>query len=85
MGKNGGVIVDQNVWHHVPAPSVRAVDTPGAGDAFRGALAVALVDGHDLGAAVAGAVRVGAAATLRPGAQPSMPTRADVDQLLAGR
>ena len=39
-------------------PPVAAVDTAGAGDAFHGALAVALATGQDLPVALASAVRV---------------------------
>ena len=42
----------------------------------------ALVGGADLVGATEWAVRVGAAATLRHGAQPSLPTRADIEHLL---
>jgi len=43
---------------HLPVPSVTAVDTAGAGDAFHGALAVALGGGHDLVPALRYAVTV---------------------------
>jgi ribokinase len=66
----------------VPAPAVVPVDTTAAGDAFCGALADALCRGLGLEAAARWAVRVGAAATLTPGAQPSLPTPADVERLL---
>ena len=82
LGARGALVVDETGSSHVPAPPVTAVDTTGAGDAFRAALAVGFVRGLDLGAAVDRAVRVGAAATLRPGAQPSMPTERDVDELV---
>ena len=58
----------------VPSPVVRAVDTTGAGDAFTGALAWRLGAGDDLETAVRLAVRVGAAAVTRTGAQQSFPT-----------
>ena len=66
----------------MPAPAVVPVDTTAAGDAFCGALADALADGADLVGAARWAVRVGAAATLRPGAQPSLPARDEVNRLL---
>ncbi|MFD8026868.1 PfkB family carbohydrate kinase, partial [Streptomyces lavendulae] len=62
----------------VPAPRVRAVDTTGAGDTFVGALAVALGEGRPMPEALAWATRAAALAVQRPGAQPSMPTRADL-------
>ena len=67
----------------IPAPTVRAVDTTGAGDAFTGALAAALSRGEDLATAARFAARVGAFAVQAAGAQPSYPTL--VDELPAVR
>jgi ribokinase len=64
-------------------PEVRAVDTVGAGDAFTAALTVALVEGREPAAALRFACAAGAAAATRAGAQPSLPTRAEVDALLS--
>ena len=66
---------------HVPAPAVRAVDTTGAGDAFTGALALELARGASLDAATHVAVRAGAYAVQRIGAQASLPTH---EQLARG-
>jgi len=63
---------------HFEAPEVDVVDTTAAGDAFVGALAVSLLDGS-LEAAVSAAVVAGALATTRPGAQDSLPTRAELE------
>jgi ribokinase len=63
-------------------PHVRVVDTVGAGDTFFAALACALIEGLDETAALTFAVTAGAAACTRPGAQPSLPLRADVEALL---
>ncbi len=82
LGAAGAMVVTGAEAVHVPAPRVTPVDTTAAGDAFCGALADALADGTDLVSAAEWAVRVGAAATLRPGAQPSLPTRAEVSSLL---
>jgi ribokinase len=68
----------------VPAFAVAAVDTTGAGDAFNGALAVALAERRALDAALRFASATAALACTRRGAQPSMPLRADVERLLAG-
>ncbi len=82
LGAAGAMVVTPSDATHVPAPAVVPVDTTAAGDAFCGALADALVGGADLVGATKWAVRVGAAATLRQGAQPSLPTRADIERLL---
>ncbi len=84
LGAAGAIVVTPSDATHVPAPAVVPVDTTAAGDAFCGALADALVGGADLVSAARWAVQVGAAATLRPGAQPSLPTREEVEHLLGG-
>ncbi len=66
---------------HVPPFPANVVDTTSAGDAFHGALAVALAEGRALGAAVRFAAAAGAVAVTRPGVQDSMPTRAEVEAL----
>lgn len=63
----------------VPAPRVRAVDTTAAGDTFVGALAVALGEGRPMPDALRWASAAAALSVQRPGAQDSMPTRAEAD------
>lgn len=70
---------------HFPAFPVRAVDTTAAGDAFAGALALGLAEGQNMRAALRFANAAGALATTRPGAQPSLPFRDEVEALLFGR
>jgi ribokinase len=62
---------------------VEAVNTVGAGDCFNGAFAVALLEGHDPFAAARFASAAAAICVTRPGAQASMPSRAEVDAFLA--
>lgn len=78
LGAQGAMVVDNGLVEHLPAPAVEPVDTTAAGDAFCAALADELVAGSTLGEAAEWAVRVGAATTLREGAQPSLPTRSEV-------
>ena len=63
-------------------PTVYAVDTTGAGDAFTAALTVAIVEGQDPRDALRFACAAGAAAASRPGAQPALPLRKDVEKIL---
>lgn len=79
LGAAGALVVTDEGSALVPAPVVQPVDTTAAGDAFCGALADRLVAGEDLVSATAWATRVGAATTLRAGAQPSLPTGAEVE------
>jgi ribokinase len=67
----------------LPAHEVTVVDTVGAGDAFCGALAAHLAAGQTLVEATRRANAAGALAVTRAGAEPSMPTREQVDELLA--
>ncbi len=63
-------------------PAVAAIDTTAAGDAFTAALTLALVEGEAPVAALRFACAAGAAATTKMGAQPSLPTRREIDALL---
>lgn len=67
----------------VKAFSVAAVDTTGAGDAFNGAFAVALMLGKSPLESVQFASAAGAVSVTRAGAQPSMPTVEEVNLLLS--
>jgi len=72
-------------WFEVPALKVKPVDTVGAGDAFAGAFAAHRAKGADLLAAIGYANCAGALATLRPGAQESIPNLAATKRALAER
>ena len=63
-------------------PNVEVVDTTGAGDTFVAALTVACLEGRQAAARLAFACAAGALATTRPGAQPSFPSRAEVNAIL---
>jgi ribokinase len=67
----------------VAAYRVKAVDTTAAGDAFNGAFATALLRGSDPVVCVKYAAAVAAISVTRHGAQPSMPTPAEVESFLA--
>lgn len=62
-------------------PPVEPVDTVGAGDAFCGALVVALMSGRSVASALRWACAAGALATTRPGAQPSLPDRTEIERI----
>lgn len=66
----------------VPAFDVQTVDTTGAGDTFCGALVVALAEGQSPEAALSFASAAAALAVTKPGAQPSLPWRAEVEAML---
>jgi ribokinase len=81
LGERGVLACAEERRRHVPAFRVDAVDTTAAGDAFNGALAVALTEGRELPAAVRFANAAAALACTRRGAQASLPTRAEVERL----
>ncbi len=70
---------------YIPAFNVRAVDTTAAGDAFVGAFAAGLAEGRSVEEALQRGCAAGALAVTRAGAQPSLPTRAEVDAFLLQR
>lgn len=84
LGERGAYLATQGgIRVAVPAYRVEAVDTTAAGDAFNGALAVALARGSGPKDAVQFATAAAAISVSRHGATPSMPTRAEVEAFLA--
>jgi len=82
-GEDGAVLVeDGREVARAAAPRVSTVDGTGAGDAFVAALAIGLRSGLDRTAALRRACAAGAVAASRAGAQPSLPSRTDVDRML---
>jgi ribokinase len=79
LGPRGAVFTDGGDPAGVPSPGVTAVDTTGAGDTFAGYLAASLVGGLTMADAVDRAVRAGALAVTREGAQPAIPAAREVD------
>ncbi len=82
LGERGAIAADDRGVKRVPAFQVKAIDTTAAGDAFVAALAVACADGRPLDTALREASASGALAATKLGAQPSMPTRAELDEFL---
>jgi ribokinase len=78
LGAEGAVVIEGDRVTRIAAPTVEAVDTTGAGDAFCGALAQALDAGADLVDAARWAVRAAAASVTKPGAQGGLPRAADL-------
>ena len=79
LGERGCVVAADDETEIRPLP-VSAVDATAAGDAFNGALAVAIAEGRSPLASAARWASIAAAISVtRPGAQPSLPTRAEVD------
>ena len=82
LGAQGALLADADGVRHTPAFPVKAVDTTAAGDAFLGGFAAALAEGRSPQEAMRRGCAAGALAATRMGAQPSLPQRAEVLQLL---
>ena len=82
LGNQGAVVSDGQQTEWFPPFMVQAQDTTAAGDAFAGALAVRCGEGATLREAVRFASAAGAITVTRPGAQPALPTRNEVEAML---
>jgi ribokinase len=82
LGGDGLLLATERGILHLPADSVSVVDTTGAGDAFCGAFAAALLDDSSLERAAQLARTAAALATTRRGAQASLPSRGEVEARL---
>jgi ribokinase len=84
LGAEGAVLLEDGEERvRAAPPPVEAVDGTAAGDAFTACLLVSLLEGRERGEALRRACAAGALAASRPGAQPSLPTAAEVDAILA--
>ena len=85
LGAEGAVLLDdgEEVARATP-PQVEVVDGTAAGDSFTACLVVSLLEGRDQEEALARACAAGSLAVSRLGAQPSLPTAAEIDAILAG-
>lgn len=80
MGSGGAYISAQGVGQLIPGYKVKVVDTTAAGDVFSGALAVALAEGRTLVEAACFANAAAAISVTRLGAQPSAPSREEIER-----
>lgn len=84
LGALGALYRDRDETVFVPAYDAGPVaETTGAGDAFTGAFAVALAEGRSPPEAVRFGCAAAAISVTRPGTAPSMPSRAEIEHLLA--
>ncbi len=84
LGAQGALVKNARISTHVHAIDAGPVlETTGAGDAFNGGFAIALAEGKDIVAATRFGCAVAGISVTRPGTAPSMPTREEVDALMA--
>lgn len=79
MGSLGAYLYEEGRGEIIEARKVAAVDTTAAGDVYNGALCAALAEGKSLREALVFATKASAISVTRVGAQPSVPTREEVD------
>jgi ribokinase len=85
LGAEGAVLFDDGEeMARAEPPRVDAVDGTAAGDAFTACLLVSLLEGRSEPEALTRACAAGALAASRFGAQPSLPTAAEIEALLGG-
>ena len=83
LGSRGAFVFESDSGELVPSFEVQAVDTTAAGDVFNGSLAVGLSEGMPLGKAVRFANAAAALSVTKLGAQPSAPTRSEIEAFLS--
>jgi len=88
LGADGSVLLTEDgqllKQGSLPVPGGQVVDTTGAGDSYRAAFAVAVIEGKSMQDCMRFAAATGALTVSRHGAIPSLPTRAEVEALLGG-
>lgn len=82
LGDKGALFVRKDRAKHFPARKVKAVDTTAAGDVFCAAVCVALSEGKDIEEAIEFANAASAISVTRKGAQPSIPSRQELEESL---
>ncbi|MCA1178366.1 MULTISPECIES: ribokinase [unclassified Pantoea] len=82
LGRRGVWLSEQGKGVRIPGFSVQAIDTIAAGDTFNGAFITARLEGVAMHDAVRFAHAAAAIAVTRPGAQPSVPWRTEIDNFL---
>lgn len=85
LGAGGLLWRDGDIERREPAPSVRAVDTLGAGDVWHGAFTLALAEGKAIAAAARFANTAAAIKCTRFGGREGAPRRHEVEAALATR
>lgn len=81
LGSRGSMLINDSTAKHFPANKVKVVDSTAAGDAFNGAFASSISEGHSIEEAIEFANKVASIAVTRMGAQSSMPYLSEIKDL----
>ena len=82
LGKDGAIYADAEQQHFQPIFAVQAVDTTAAGDTFTGYFLAGLCEGMPIPQVLKMSAKASSIAVSRPGAVPSIPWRAEVEEAL---
>jgi len=85
LGARGVWLSESGAGRLIPGFVVQAVDTTAAGDTFNGVFVTAQLEGLPVDDAIRFAHAAAAISVTRPGAQPSVPTRAEIDEFIKTR
>ena len=85
MGGEGCLYVNEDTEEFFPAYPVKAIDTTAAGDCFTAAFALALSQGQNWKEAIEFGQKASSIAVTRKGAQTSIPTRKEVEEMKGGK
>ena len=85
MGGDGCLYINKDIEEFFPAYPVKAIDTTAAGDCFTAAFALALSQNKNWKEAIEFGQKASSIAVTRKGAQTSIPTREEVDEIKGGK
>ena len=85
MGGDGCLYINKDIEEFFPAYPVKAIDTTAAGDCFTAAFALALSQNKNWKEAIEFGQKASSIAVTRKGAQTSIPTREEVDEMKGGK
>jgi ribokinase len=82
MGEKGVRVINNGINEHIPAEEVKVVDTEGAGDVFTGAFTYFYLKSPDILKAARSANKVAALSVTKYGAQNSIPSREEIQEII---
>jgi ribokinase len=82
MGNRGALLLTEDSFTRSPAFPVDPIDTTAAGDAFVASFVVAMAEGKSVQEAIRYGNAAGALACTKFGAQPSLPNRSELKDML---